>query len=386
MPKTTLTDISVRALKAPAHGQTTVWDAGSPLGVRISQGGSKTFIVLIGSGKRKVIGRFPIISLAVARKEAQRILAEKTLGILQPDQSETYDSAVKRYLAQCEKKNRPGTVASYTRLLRHLAFGTTKLVDITPQEIVRKLDKLTDRPVEYHHTIVAGRIFFSWCVRQHYLDRSPMERIRPSKVKSERERVLTDSEIAAVYKTALAGDTHFHRIVGLLVLTGQRKTEIAKLQWDWISGQDKTITLPGSVTKNKRTHTFPFGEAAKAIIASTPRYSDTYAFPAAREQVRGKPSTTFNGWGKPKAAFDGEMRERGLKVAHFTLHDLRRTLSSGMAALGVSQTVVEKLINHISGGSQSPIAKIYNRYAYLNEMRDAVSRWEAHLEGLLARA
>jgi integrase len=386
MSKATLTDISVRALKPPAQGQTTVWDAASPLGVRVSQGGSKTFIVLIGSGKRKVIGRFPVIGLAAARKEAQRILAEKTLGIRHDESTETYEVACKRYLAHCEKKNRPGTVASYRRLLGHLNFGKAKLAEITSQEIVRKLDKLADRPVEHHHAIVAGRIFFAWCVRQHYLDRSPMERIRPSKVKSERERVLSDDELAAVYKTAREGDTHFHRIVGLLVLTGQRKSEIAKLQWSWISGQDRTITLPASITKNKRTHTFPIGDAAQAIIASAPRLNDTYVFPAAREQVRGKPSTTFNGWGKPKAAFDSELKDKGFAVAHFTLHDLRRTLSSGLAALGVPQTVVEKLVNHVSGGSQSPIAKIYNRYAYLPEMRDAVARWEQHLERLLARA
>jgi integrase len=75
----------------------------------------------------------------------------------------------------------------------------------------------------------------------------------------------------------------------LLAATAQnlRKSEIAALQWDWISGQDRTITLPGSITKNKRTHTFPIGYAAQAIIKSVPRSSDTYVFPAARDHMRG---------------------------------------------------------------------------------------------------
>lgn len=379
MPKEVLTDIGLRALKAPAKGQITVWDKNSPIGIRVSQGGAKTFIIMTGSGKRETIGRFGIITLAQAREAAKTRLAEKTLGIVKPKPTVSFDEAKKQYLIECEQKNRPATVASYKRLLSRIAFGSTQLKDISPEEIVVKLDKLTDRPVEKHHAIVAGRVFFSWCVRHHYLDRSPMERIRPGNAGKSRERVLTERELSIVYKAALKGDTHFHRIVALLVLTGQRKSEIAKLQWEWISGQERTITLPATVTKNKRAHTFPIGGSACRVIASIARISDIYLFPAAREQVRGKPSTVFNGWGKPKKAFDNEL---GAAVAAWTLHDLRRTFSSGMAALGVPQAVVEKLLNHVSGGVQSPIAQVYNRYGYLPEMREAIEKWEARLEKL----
>jgi hypothetical protein len=79
--KIALTDVSVRAIPAPARGQTTVWDKLSPLGVRVSQGGSKTFIVMVASGQRRVIGRFGILTLAEARTEAKRVLAQKTLGL-----------------------------------------------------------------------------------------------------------------------------------------------------------------------------------------------------------------------------------------------------------------------------------------------------------------
>src|SRR3546814_12609487 len=104
-----------------------------------------------------------------------------------------------------------------------------------------------------------------------------------------------------------------------------------------------------------------------------------YVFPAAWDKVRGKPATIFNGWGKPKAAFDVECG-----VSDWTLHELRRTFSSGMAALGVPQVVVEKLLNHISGGPQSPLSHVYTRYSSLEEMRASVSEWEAHLERFLA--
>ena len=82
--KANLTDVSVRALKPPPKGQLTIWDKTSPLGVRVSQGGSKTFILMIGSGKRRTLGRFGILTLSRAREEARRILAEKTLRISAP--------------------------------------------------------------------------------------------------------------------------------------------------------------------------------------------------------------------------------------------------------------------------------------------------------------
>jgi integrase len=105
------------------------------------------------------------------------------------------------------------------------------------------------------------------------------------------------------------------------------------LEWGWI--KDDTITIPSRVTKNKRTHMFPIGEAAQGVLRNTPRLSDTYFFPAARNRVKGKPATVFNGWGKPKEAFDKELTEEGYTVAPWRIHDLRRCVSSGMAALKV---------------------------------------------------
>jgi integrase len=378
----TLTDLSLRSLKAPAKGQFTVWDKDSPLGVRVSQGGSKTFIVMTSSGSRKTIGRFGVLSLAQARGEAKKRLAEKTLGIQRPIPTIRFDEAVKLYLDQCKRKNRPNTVSSYKRLLGHLAFGTAQLKDISPIEIVGKLDELADRPAEHHHAVVAGRIFFNWCVQNHYIDLSPMQRLRAPKKNGSRDHILTDQELGAVYKAAVAGTDPFHRIVVLLILTGQRKGEISQLQWDWMSGQERTVTLPASVTKNKRMHTFPLGEIARTQIERIPRVSNIYLFPAARGHVRGNRTTVFNGWGKPKKAFDLQLHKNRHQVAPYTLHDLRRTFASGMARLGVQQVVVEKLLNHVTGGVQSPIAQVYNRYSFMDEMRAAIGKWEAHIASL----
>jgi integrase len=352
----------------------------------VSQGGTKTFIVLIGSGRRQAIGHYPLVSLSAARIEAKRLLAEKTLGKVRPKHI-AFADALDEFLAASENKNRPRTVAEYRRLLgRHYPYGRTSIASIQSRDIQRRLAMLGNTPAERHAAFRAGRAFFRWCVQQRIIERSPLEHISLPPGSVSRERVLTDSELAAIYQTAIKGDTAFHRIVALLVLTGQRRGEIAGLERKWISGADRTITIPSTITKNRRTHIVPYGAAAAAVLATAPRIDDSpFVFPAARDRRKGKPATVFNGWSKAKAAFDHELAKQGKAVAPWTLHDLRRTFASGMQRLGVRVEVTEKLLNHVSG-TFSGITGVYQRHAYLDEMREALGNWETHLTKLLQKA
>ncbi|NNE85805.1 MAG: site-specific integrase, partial [Alphaproteobacteria bacterium] len=238
---------------------------------------------------------------------------------------------------------------------------------------------LNDVPAEKHHAFAAGRVFFRWCIRNHIIERSPMEPLSVPLPQSSRDRVLSDEELAAVFQTARNGESAFHNIVSLLVLTGQRRGEIAALEWNWIDGDAHAITFPASITKNKRIHSIPFGDVVADVFENITRIEkNPYVFPAARDRLKNKPATIFNGWGKPKKLFDIECG-----VSDWTLHDLRRTLSTNWAALQIPQVVNEKYLNHVSGGSQSPIAQVYNRYSYFEEMQAAVATWETHLVDLL---
>lgn len=370
-----LTDATVRAAK-PSDKSFTLWDdATAGFGLRIYPGGAKSFIVLIGPGRRQTIGRYnpPHFTLADARTEARRILAEKTLGKVRPAHT-AFDDIVTAFLADREKTLRPRTLADYKRLLaKHFPYGRTNIATVTPRMILAKLKTL--RQAERHHAFAAGRAFFRYCVSNHLVDRSPMADMEPPAASKSRERVLSQDELKAVYKAALAGQTPFHRIIALCLLTGQRRGETARLERSWL--KDDLLTIPSDVTKNGRTHTFPIGPQARAVLATIPEVSERYYFPAARDRIKSKPATVFNGWGKPKAALDKECG-----VTDWAIHDLRRCVSSGMAAIGVPQIVVEKLLNHVSGGSQSQIAQVYNRHLYIEEMRAAVARWEDHLSRL----
>jgi integrase len=386
-----LTDLAIRKLVPPAQGQVTVWDRLPGFGIRVSQGGAKTFIVLVGSGSRHTIGRHPTISLSDARDEAKRILAEKTLGKHRP-RSITWEDALKAYFDDGEQRVkdddlRSRTLSDYTRLLKkHFAFGRRQLSEISSEEIIRRLARLSDAPSERNHALVALKVFLRWAQKapRRYIDRNPCEGMVPSK-RPFRKRVLTDKELAAIYRMALEGSHAFCHIVSLLILTGQRRGEIAALQHSWINQTERTITLPPASTKNGAEHTFPFGSAAGRILSRIEVVDATpHLFPASRSHVRGRPTTIFNGWREHKEALDV-----ATGVSDWTLHDLRRTFATNLAALKVPPHVIERLLNHKFGSTQnqtdgivSAVAEVYNRHLYLDEMRAAIERWEERLDTL----
>ena len=178
-----------------------------------------------------------------------------------------------------------------------------------------------------------------------------------------RANASTNKELKCVWNAA--GNETFGKIVKLLILTGQRRGEITQLTGAMI--REDTITLPSPLTKNSRKHTFPLGSMAKEIL-NPPRPADAYFFPALGR------TTPFKGWSTCKAKLD---KRSG--VSDWTLHDLRRTFASGLASIGVTIPVIERLLNHISG-SFSGIVGVYQRYDFMPEMRDAIARWEAHVE------
>jgi integrase len=369
----------IRTAKPPAAGTISLWDGSlKGFGVRISKGGTKTFIVLIGSGRRQAIGRYPFISLSEARSEAKRILAEKTLGKVRPKHV-AFDDAKAEFLNECEGRLRPITLRLYRRHLAvHFPFARRSTAEISPREVIKRLNQLNDRPSEKQHAYRIAQTFFRWCVRQHIIDRSPMENMVSPPMGRARDRVLSEDELTAVYRTVLAGNSIFHRFVAMLILLGLRRGEAANLRWEFFDERTRTLTIPGDLTKNHRTLVIPYGPTVFAILKQIPRFSDRYLFPAAREQIKGKPATVISGFGKPKQKLD---RESG--VHGWVLHNCRRVFATGLQKLGVRLEVIEALLNHVSG-TRAGIVGIYQRYDYFPEMQAAILRWDTHLQHLIA--
>jgi integrase len=189
-----------------------------------------------------------------------------------------------------------------------------------------------------------------------------------------RERVLTDDELRAVWKAAGKISVPFSQIVKFLIGTGQRRSEIGSMQFEWLDLENGTCTIPASVTKNRRPHTFPVGRGLLELRSPRLPGSGPYVF-SARGSDGGKP---FNSWSKAKASLDRKVAEHlgaNTKLIPWTLHDLRRTYATNLQRLGIKLEVIEALLNHVSG-TRAGIVGVYQKHRYEAEMREAVGTFE----------
>lgn len=360
-----LTDISIKKLSYSHDGQVTYWDELTPgFGIRCSTR-SKSFVVMYGPKRRlKTIGRYPNISLADARKTAKEVLIGFTASPSEQElQSISFAQAKNIFLKDCGTRNKIRTVKDYKRLLNKHFKINKPLNEIKRAHVMKVVLNLSATPSEQAHAFVAIRTMFNWCVKQGLLDANPMPPM--SHKQTNRDRILSNEELTIVYQRAKDFEYPFGQIVQLIILTGQRRSEIAALRRSWII--ENQIIFPEGFTKNKRVHRVPLPKSAKTLIDELPNLGDLL-FPS-RLDIE-KP---FNGWGKCKKRFD-----EPIDVAPYTLHDLRRTFSSNMAQLNVPIHVTEKILNHISG-TVSGVAAVYNRYSYMDEMVEAMGKYDTQL-------
>lgn len=342
MPKLQLTDLAVQKL-----GPGLYFDTKTPaFGLRVGAN-RKTWLVVKGERRAKVrLGHYPAMTLSEARKRALVVLGSP----LAERPTISFPEALEAFLAL--PRWRPGSKRVLQSSLRN--FSWKRNVDKISQEDVIEALEAIKAPSARAHALKDIRTFFNWCVPR-YLAVSPAAGIKMEKQPT-RDRVLSSDEVKAVWKASHA-IPHFGEIIRLLILTGQRKGEIAALQPHWI--KDDLVTIPAAIAKNGREHTFPIGSMSKAIL-------DGYTIQPPQN------------WGWYKAQLDTLSAVKG-----WTIHDLRRTFASMHAEIGTPIHVIEKMLNHVSG-QLSGVAGIYNRYSYQKEMRDAVQKYEAHLQSLLS--
>jgi integrase len=269
---------------------------------------------------------------------------------------------------------RDGSEDQYGRRRVSLAdrWGARRIGDITDTDIVHTLDQISARaPVAANRLHAVLGSLFGWAKGKRLVTANPCADLsRPAKERS-RDRVLDDKELRKVWLAA--GELgHPHAvIVHLLILTGQRRNEIAGLRWSEVDLDERALHLPAARTKNGRPHDVPLSASALAVVAGLPRLSDTeHVF-----TVRRRPIANFS---HMKARLDAVSG-----VTDWTLHDLRRTVASGLQRLGVRLEVTEAVLNH-RGGSTAGIVGIYQRHDYAAEKRDALARWADYVDALVS--
>ncbi|MDE2466173.1 MAG: tyrosine-type recombinase/integrase [Alphaproteobacteria bacterium] len=260
-------------------------------------------------------------------------------------------------------------------------WGHLRLGQITRAQIVGHIDGVADRaPVLANRHLAALRTFFRWAVKRGLLDQSPCELIDPPGAEKSRERFLSEAEVRAFWKAALAVGWPFGPAMQLMLLTGARREEVGGMTWAEVDLEKAVWALPGERTKNGRAHDVPLSKAAVQILKGLPRTSAAFTFSTTGE-------TAVSGWSRAKAKIDremlailkGEARERGenpkrVVLERWTIHDLRRTAATQMAALEISIPVIERALNHVSGTFRGVVAT-YNRHQYFEERRIALESW-----------
>jgi integrase len=230
---------------------------------------------------------------------------------------------------------------------------------------------------------------FSWLKRQRRVESNPCAGVHRPVGPEARDRVLSADEIrwfwqACEYVDApltFGAPRPFGPLLKVLLLTGQRRNEVAGMTRDELSDDGETWNIPGSRTKNGRAHVVPLSPPVREVIGSVRAKPGNLVFTTTG-------TTPVSGWSRMKARLDAAMlaaarAEGRAEIPPWTLHDLRRTFVTGMVELRVPPHVVEVTVNHISG-TRRGVAGTYNRSELMDERKEALERWARHVQGLVA--
>lgn len=339
-----------------------------------------------GKPRKHTLGSYPALDLGTAREAARAALravaegrdpaAEKaSQNSDTARERDLFKNVVDEFLARHMKGKR--SAAEVERMLRVDVlprWGERRIQEITKRDVLELLDGLTDRGVGpmTNRVFAAVRKLFNFCLARDMIASSPCAGIRPPVPEVSRDRVLTDDEIRAFWGATGRMGYPFGPLFRLLLLTGQRLSEVGEMTWAELDLSDRLWTIPRQRAKNDVAHGVPLSEVAMGIIGNLPRVAGPvgYVF-----TTNGR--SPVSGWSRAKRNLDREMGA----TTPWRLHDLRRTCASGMARLGINLPVIEKVLNHTSG-SFAGIVGVYQRHSFADEKRRALEAWGSFVVGL----
>lgn len=386
-----LTKAAIAKIKIPAgKSELLVFDDDLPgFGLRLRTGGSASWIIQyrpkIQKQRRMVIGKLKSMAPEQARTRAAELLAKVRLGedpqgakldarYAVPVKRTTLGKVVELYLDDAEKRQKAST---FKETHRHLSRDWSLLhpmpvASIEREHVAIEIKRIASAtgPINANRARANFSAMFSWAIGEGLATHNPIIGTNKATDEKPRERVLSAEEIRAVWE-ATGSSSDFDRLVRLLLLTGQRREELASMGWSELDLEQRTWLLPSERTKNGQQHLMPLSESVMAILTSI-------AHRDGRDLVFGKGKGGFSGWSQCKARLDQRSGVTGWR-----LHDLRRTAVTSMAELGVQPHVIEAVVNHVSG-HKGGVAGIYNRATYAAEKRQAMTIWADHVASIVA--
>jgi integrase len=378
MPTKSLTVAAVARTKAPKAGQTDYFDQGYPgLALRVSYGGAKAWVYfyrLHGKLRRLSLGRFPGMGLTEARDawRAARLAVSRgeSPAHIRPTTADSFAAVAAEWIKRDQAHNR--SVAEVRRVIErdvNPAWGDRLIAAITRRDALELIDAVADRGAMTMARRLHSHLhrLFRWAVGRGILEVNPMADLPKLGTAVKRDRVLTEAELAAVWKAAEKTAWPFGPAIRLLILTAARRDEIGSLRWAEIHGDE--IRIPGERSKSGEPRTIPLSAPAMKILDALPRVGE-YVFSAN--------GSGLSGWSKAKRSTDTAAAElNGGPVAPWRIHDLRRTVATGLQRLGIGLQVIESILGHIS---RAGIVGVYQRHQFTAEKRAALEQWALEVE------
>jgi integrase len=330
--------------------------------------------------RRMNCGRVGKVTASQARKAAEGHAASlvhhkdpaNERAAIRKEASRTIGATIAKYLEAKRPKMRP---RSHYGTAHHLETNWKPLHGLSINNVSRanvaaEIGAIARRsgPVAANRSRASLSAFFRWAIGEGLCDHNPVAGTNQQQENGPRERILTDAEAAAIFLACPEGA--YGRIVQLLMLTGCRRDEIGGLRWSEIDFDAKTITLPGARTKNKSEHVVPLSDRVLAILEAIPRREGNV-------HVFGIVEGGYKGFSVSKAKLDKKVNLKD----PWTIHDIRRTVRTGLGMLGVAPHIAEAVLNHLP----AKLIRTYDRNTYEPEKRAALELWANHLAVAVAK-
>jgi integrase len=410
-----LTKSQIEQAKPPATGRTVLWDHTLPgFGARVFPSGQRSFILqyrLPGSRKKQTatIGTYGQLTLPQARTKALELLAKLRLG--SDPQAERkarakaesvgaelltvrklvgrYTAALRAGTAKTKRlKGRAATPAYIADIELHLGrfadvCGKQAAAAIMRSDVVAVLNDYADQPSAHRRMHGAIHRMFSWARRAELLANDPASDIETTTAAA-RERVLSLKELTNIWHAAEQLDPLYRDLVHLMILTGQRRTEVAGMTWGEIPHGLSLWILPSQRTKARRQHSLPLPPLAQEILQA--RLATFQHKPSSQDLVLptlsrdGKTIAPVSGWNWLKRELD-----RRVDIPPWHLHDFRRSLVTICAEHGADVAVLDTLLNHASSATRGGVIGTYQRATLIEPMRKLMASWDGLLQEALAK-
>lgn len=362
-----------------------------------------------GKPRKATLGPYPAVGLVEARQEAGKALRAVEEGRDPASEKAAHKAALKAgtpvedrdlvrnvvddHLKRAIRGKNRSAALTEKLFSNHVtpAWGERKIQSITRRDVIELTDAIVDRgePYAANRVFAAVRRLMNWCLERGILDTSPCTGLKPPGAETSRDRVLSDEEIRVLWQATEEVGEPFGTMFRLLVLTGQRREEVAGMRYAELDGT--AWTIPADRAKNGQPHLVPLSGQALAALKPVKR-------------IAGKPGYVFtttgeapvSGFSRAKERLDKAMltimqkeaKEAGddpddVESPAWRIHDLRRTAATGMARLRIQPHVIEAVLNHRSG-KISGVAKVYNRFEYQEEKAAALAAWGRRVAQIVA--